>query len=339
VPAPDAGLRVLDFGRASPLRSQTLWHAVARGVSAGSPPTLSFVRPSAPYVCVGYHHSLDEVDLDACRRAGLPVYRRMVGGGPVYLDDGQLFFQIALPMSSVPPRRDSALRLLLEPAIGAFRAAGVPAELDKDLEIVVGDRKVCGHGAGQIEEAVVVVGNLIERFDHEAASAILRAPSPEASLRLLGLMRRYVAATPAHPGTFIGEAVNAYARCVGLPACTGELTDYELAALDELDRQFEDPDWRRGPDRPAKAAWQAKVRAGVSVLAVEHAGSEVVAGLVGGRLDGVRVSDAALNGAARRIEGALQGCLLAEAEEVLVAFGEPGRRVAAALAKVERRGT
>ena len=76
-------LRVIDFGSVTPLRSQTLWHAVAYGVSAGAAPTLSFVRPSAPYVCLGYHRDLEEVDQEYCRSHGLAVYRRMVGGGPV----------------------------------------------------------------------------------------------------------------------------------------------------------------------------------------------------------------------------------------------------------------
>ena len=57
-------LRVIDFGVSSPLRSQTLWHAVAYGVSAGAPATVSFTRPAAPYVCLGYHGALDEVALD-----------------------------------------------------------------------------------------------------------------------------------------------------------------------------------------------------------------------------------------------------------------------------------
>src|ERR1017187_1962655 len=158
-------LRVVDFGRCPPLRSQTLWHAIAYGVSGGAPVTLSFARPDAPYVCLGYHGALDEVDHDYCRAQGLPVFRRMVGGGTVYLDADQLFFQICLPAGAVPAVREQALRLLLEPAVTAFRAVGVPAALDDDLEICVADRKICGHGAGQIGAAVVVCGNLIERFD------------------------------------------------------------------------------------------------------------------------------------------------------------------------------
>ena len=85
-------LRVLDFGRVSALRSQTLWHALAYGVSAGGAPTLSFMRPSRPYVGLGYHRRLEEADIEACREAGLPVFRRMVGGGVVYLDENQQFF-------------------------------------------------------------------------------------------------------------------------------------------------------------------------------------------------------------------------------------------------------
>jgi len=55
--------------------------------------------------------------------------------------------------------------MLLEPAVTAFRTVGVPASLDDELEICVGDRKICGHGAGQIDDAVVLCGNLIETFD------------------------------------------------------------------------------------------------------------------------------------------------------------------------------
>ena len=128
-------LRIIDFGQVSPLRSQTAWHAVAYGVSEGAPATLSFARPSHPYVCVGYHRDLAEVDRDYCRRHGLPVYRRMVGGGPVYLDSGQLFFQVTLPATAVSPSRVEALRVLLAPAVTAFQAAGVDARLDDDGEI------------------------------------------------------------------------------------------------------------------------------------------------------------------------------------------------------------
>jgi lipoate-protein ligase A len=257
-------LRVIDFGRVSALRSQTLWHALAYGVSAGEPPTLSFMRPSRAYVGLGFHRHMEEADLAACAEAGLPVFRRMVGGGVVYLDEHQQFFQICLPAAAVPRSREAALRLLLEPAVAAFRAVGVPAELDGDGEIVVGDAKICGHGAAQIDDAVVVVGNLIERFDHTAAGRVLALPE-DVRAEVIRLMERYVLATPADPAAFRSSAITAYAEALGLEPVPGGLSPYERERLFELDDKFRSPDWLRGPFGPAAQRPQVKIRAGVYV--------------------------------------------------------------------------
>lgn len=333
---PDA-LRVIDFGSASALRSQTLWHALAYGVSHDSPPTLAFVRPAEPYVCIGYHRRLEEVDLEGCRARGLPVYRRMVGGGPVYLDDRQLFFQIVVPVADVPLRRDAALRHLLSPAVEAFRSVGVDARLDERLEIVVGDAKICGHGAGQVEQAVVVVGNLIERFDHAEAVDVLAMPDGAARGELLRLMRRYVAATPADSEAFKEAMTREYARALGLSPVAAELTGYERRRVDALDRRFRSEAWLRGHARPEPAAREVKVRAGVWVFAAEHEGARVAAGIVDGRIERAFLSDADLNGAKADLETALAGTTLAEARETLAGFGPPGERLAAAVAKADGR--
>jgi lipoate---protein ligase len=259
-----AELRIFDFGRVSALRSQTLWHALAYGVSRDERPTLSFMRPSQPYVGLGYHRRVEEADIDACREAGLPVFRRMVGGGVVYLDEHQQFFQICLPVKMVPRSREAALRQLLAPAVAAFRAVGVPAELDADGEIVVNEAKICGHGAAQIDDAVVVVGNLIERFDHIAAARVLALPA-DVRAEVIRLMQRYVLATPADPAAFRSAAIAAYAEALGLEPTPGELSPYERERLIELDEKFRSPDWLRGPLQPAPLRPQVKIRAGVYV--------------------------------------------------------------------------
>jgi lipoate-protein ligase A len=257
-------LRVVDFGRVSALRSQTLWHALAYGVSAGRPATLSFMRPSRPYVGLGYHRRFEEADIEACREAGLPVFRRMVGGGVVYLDEHQQFFQICLPAAAVPRSREAALRRLLEPAVAAFRAVGVPAELDDEGEIVVGEAKICGHGAAQIDDAVVVVGNLIERFDHAAAARVLALPD-DVRAEVVRMMERYVLATPANSAAFRAAAVEAYADALGLDPVPGALSPLERERLFELDEKFRSPEWLRGPFGSAPLRPQVKIRAGVYV--------------------------------------------------------------------------
>jgi lipoate---protein ligase len=294
-------LRVVDFGRVSALRSQTLWHALAYGVSRGGPPTLSFMRPSRPYVGLGYHRRLEEADIEACREAGLPVFRRMVGGGVVYLDEHQQFFQIVLPVDAVPRSREGALRQLLQPAVAAFRAVGVPAELDDDLEIVVGEAKVCGHGAAQIDDAVVVVGNLIERFDHTAAARVLALPD-EVRAEVVRLMERFVAATPVDSAAFRSAAIAAYGDALGLESVSGGMSGYERERLLELDHRFRSEAWLRGPRRPDPKCFQVKVRAGVYVVWVEHERRRAMATVVGGQVERAWVSDPELD---RRLETAL----------------------------------
>ncbi|MGA2529689.1 MAG: hypothetical protein ABSG36_11065 [Acidimicrobiales bacterium] len=334
-------LRVIDFGPVSPLRSQTTYHAIAYGVSAGAPPTLSFARPTASYVCLGYHRSLSEVDRDYCRASGLEILRRMVGGGPVYLDPDQLFFQICLPAASVPASRSQATRRYLEPAVASFRALGVPAALDEDLEICVGDQKICGHGAGQIEDAVVVCGNLIERFDHRRATRVLALSDPSQRAQTLALMRRFVAATPVDPEDFKEAMITSYADALGLSALPGALNGCEREALVGLDESFASQTWLAGPPRPSPREdsrprpCQVKVRAGVFTFAASCNGAHVVAGVVKGMIELVALRDRDLNGSRTEAERAVTGVALGSVEPALARFGEPGRRLAAAFARAQ----
>ncbi len=334
-------LRVIDFGPSSPLRSQTLWHAIAYGVSVGAPATLSFTRPAAPYVCLGYHRGLDELDADYCRENGLTILRRMVGGGPVYLDPDQLFFQICLPARAVPTGRSPALRMLLEPVVTAFCAGGVPAVLDDDLEICLGDAKICGHGAGQIEQAVVVCGNLIERFDHLRATGVLALADPAQRDQTLALMRRFVAPAPVDPTVFETAMIGAFAAALGFEAMPGELTRMERTQLHALDEQFTSESWLTGPGaRPLVArrrlrARQVKVRARIWTLGATFDGARVAAGVVRGTIDQVRVHDPGLNGSTRQVERALTGIPVDSVGPVLAGFGEPGRRLASAFAAAD----
>ncbi len=258
-------LRVIDFGKVGALRSQTLWHAIAYGVSEGEPPTLSFMEPVEPYVSIGFHRSVDELDPDVCGPGKLPVFRRMVGGGPVYIDRGQLFFQVTVPAADAGIRRAETLRRLLEPAVAAFNDVGIAARLDRRNEVVVGDRKICGHAGGQIGSAVIVVGNVIASFDHEAAASIVRVPAAEAREEFRRQMTRFVMPTPADFGAFVAAATRRYAAAFDLPAAEGDLGPGERTHLDRLDRLFVDPEWVSGARIRRDRCWRAKVKSGVWV--------------------------------------------------------------------------
>jgi lipoate-protein ligase A len=301
-------MRVIDFGEVAPLRSQTLWHALGRAVRPGDGPTLSFVRPTAPYVCLGFHRDLAEVDTEFCAGAGLPVLRRLVGGGPVYLDADQCFYQISLPVGSVAAHRRVALADLLRPAVAALRSLGVDARLDRFGEISVGRAKVCGHGAGQLGDGVVVVGNLITAFDHRVAARALRL-TPDARAQVLTLMLHHVHPTPVDTRWWKAAMVREYAAHFGRAARPGRMTATERHELERLDVMLARPDFVAGRPGPARPVRTVKVRAGVwvhewataerrAVLAVAEGAVRFVRGDLGDHLVGLSLEQARLELAA-----------------------------------------
>ncbi len=111
-------LRVLDFGFVPALRSQSVYHGLAAAIEADDDPVLSLVNPDAPYVCVGMHQEIDkEVDEAFCKAEGLPIIRRHVGGGAVYLDRNQMFVHFIYPRKKAP-------EFAVEPLSDVHRADG-----------------------------------------------------------------------------------------------------------------------------------------------------------------------------------------------------------------------
>src|SRR5258708_7913865 len=96
-------LRVIDGGIRSPIGTQALWHGVASALQPTDDPALVLVTPAQPFVCIGYHQDAAiELDLAACRHAGVGVLRRRLGGGAVLLDGGQLIFHFVWPRQRAP---------------------------------------------------------------------------------------------------------------------------------------------------------------------------------------------------------------------------------------------
>jgi ferredoxin len=107
-------------------RDQTL--GVGYAMKPGTPDTIILAGPTDPYVCIGYHQELEkEVDVDYCREHGLPIYRREVGGGAVYLDQGQVFTQWIFHGHNLPASLDERFALYIRPLVDTYQSFGIPA--------------------------------------------------------------------------------------------------------------------------------------------------------------------------------------------------------------------
>ena len=141
--------------------------------------TLCLLSPATPYVCIGFHQDAEqEVDLEFCKANHIPVFRREVGGGAVFLDGKQLFFQLILHRNNpiAPKRIDAFYKKFLRPVIEVHHRIGIAAEYKPVNDLIVANRKISGTGAAEIGDCIVFVGNLILDFDYETMSRVLKIP-------------------------------------------------------------------------------------------------------------------------------------------------------------------
>ncbi len=156
--------------------SQLIYHAQPRVNVEG----INILAPSSPYVCIGYHQNLEqEVDLDYCEKNNIPVFRREVGGGAVFLDGNQIFYQIVLhkdhPLASTD--KTEFYRRMLQPVADTYKELGIPAKYRPVNDVITLEgRKIAGTGAAEIGDYIILVGNLIADFDYRTMTKVLRVP-------------------------------------------------------------------------------------------------------------------------------------------------------------------
>lgn len=95
---------------------------------------------NAPCMVVGSCQNIcRETRVPALRRLGIPVLRRISGGGAVYHDLGNLNY-------SLITRQEGALdyERSLAPILEALHAAGVPARKNRTCDLAIGEEKISG---------------------------------------------------------------------------------------------------------------------------------------------------------------------------------------------------
>ena len=238
-------IRRLDLGFVTPLRSQAIYHGLAEAMDAGRPDTIVFCAPAEPYFCVGYHqNAADVLDLALCRRHGWPVLRRRIGGGTVYLDRHQLFYQAIVHRSRAPFSVERIYATYLAAPVLALERFGLDAALRAPNEIEVGGRRIAGTGGGQLGEAVVVVGNVLFDFPDARMARAWKAPSrPFRRLAHDGLRSCLTTLareldTPPSMEALRDAIAAAYAETLGEELVAGALTAREVEAIEAAEGQL-----------------------------------------------------------------------------------------------------
>jgi lipoate-protein ligase A len=331
-------MKLYTLGKVPWRESQLVYHALAEMGREG----LSLVSPSSAYVCLGFHqHAAQEVDLEYCDARGIPVFRRDLGGGAVYLDGDQYFFQLILHRDNplVPKNKSSFYQKFLGPILNVYRRIGIPVEYKPVNDVVCGARKISGTGAGEIGDCVVFVGNLIMDFDFREMSRVLNVPDEKFRDKVYKTLTDNLTTIRRELG---GEAARQWSEerlnemmAEEFQAVLGPMepaaVDPDLAAkVRELDVTMTSDAWtyRKGKKTVGR---DVKIRSGVNVV---HRAYKAPGGLIRCEMEWVEGTIRALTlsgdffcfpkDSIVRLEQSLVGKTLDDVEEILEAFYAAG---------------
>jgi lipoate-protein ligase A len=332
-------MKIYNPGKVPWQESQLIYHALAHlGREA-----LSLVSPATPYVCIGFHQEAEqEVDLSYCTAHDIPVFRRDLGGGAVYLDGDQLFFHLILHKDNpaIPKHKEMFYKKFLQPVIEVYRRIGIRAEYKPINDVIVETRKISGTGVGEIRDCIVFVGNLIVDFNYDMMARILKVPDEKFRDKVhktltenLSTIRRELGEAKADRW---GETeLNAllaeeFERLLG-PMEVGEKDDALKNKMNELGLQMMTDDWLFQKGKRVTGR-DIKIREGAKVVHKMHKAPGGLMRADFGLQDG-RFTHVSLSGdffcfpaeAIARLQNDLEGQRLEEAASLLAEFYDEKR--------------
>ncbi len=246
--------RLLDLGPIEPLYTQIIYDVIAQGITEGiSENTLIIDWPSSPLVSLGYFQETDkDIDLDFCRENNIVVTRRVVGGGGVYLDEGQMFYQIIHRKDSPVSVADvnKYYKKFLEAPVQAYRNLGIEAEFKpvNDIQTAKG-QKVSGNGAADVGDARILVGNLIFDFNFDMMVKVLKVPDEKFRDKLAQGLRMRMSTIKQELGTSPDrnevkkDLLRLYKETLDIDLKEGSLTDWEKSMMAEAKEKYLSDEW------------------------------------------------------------------------------------------------
>ena len=260
---------LFDLGELPWEQSMLIFHALARmGVEA-----LNIVWPDKPFVSIGYFQDAGlEVDLDYCRREGLPVFRREVGGGTVYLDRNQIFYHVIWNRDNprFPKKISEVYQYLSVPPIETYGEFGIKTEFREVNDIITREgRKIAGLGGSDIGESMVFVGSVILDFDYDKMTKAIKVPDEKFRDKVFKTMKENVTTMKRELGILPPRREIVRVLKEKFEKVLGRLEPVELdeeivRKMTELARWFNSPEflYKKTPKIPRGV----KIKEGIEIL-------------------------------------------------------------------------
>lgn len=208
------------------------------------PNTLHLYRRDRPTVSLGYFESPeDSLDMDAVRRYGVAVVRRVSGGSAIYTDPGQVIYAVVLDQEMVPESPNETYAMICAGLVRALGILGLTAEFKPVNDVLVNRRKISG--SAQVRRAGVVLqhGTLMVDTDLDRMFEVLRMRRKGRSKDSVTTLARELVEAPEWDKVK-GALVQGFAEAFGVVVEKGVLTHFEERKIEELmSSKYSSPDY------------------------------------------------------------------------------------------------
>lgn len=150
----------------APRQLHATYAGIAQATAADAAPALVWGSAQA-HLCLG--------QAAACRLApdiGVPVVRRPLGGGAVWVDEGQLVYVLIAPLRLAPRRPADWSAWALQPAMATFDRFGLRVHRHGE-DLWFDGRKIAGTGSATIGACAVFASSFLLRFPGSAFAACM----------------------------------------------------------------------------------------------------------------------------------------------------------------------
>ncbi len=206
------------------------------------PDTIRFLK-FPPCALVGVHQILNhEVRLQYCRDRNIQIGRRITGGGGLYLDEGQIGWELVFDRATLGISDLTELtRRICEAAALGLRNLGVDAQYRPRNDIEVDGRKISGTGGFFDGSTLFYQGTLLIDFDPADMIAALKVPVEKLAKRDLDSARQRVVTLRELLGDDLPDVpaikqalLDGFADALEITPVPGEITDTEETLAREI---------------------------------------------------------------------------------------------------------
>jgi lipoate-protein ligase A len=163
-------MHLLDLTLPTPAENLALDEALLEEAEAGGQPgeILRLWESAQPLVVVGRSSRVaEEVNLEACRAAGIPVLRRCSGGAAVVAGPGCLMYAVVLSYAKHPELHvlETAHRFVLGNLKHALEGLRPHVEMLGTSDLTLNDRKFSGNSLRCKRDFLLYHGTVLYQFD------------------------------------------------------------------------------------------------------------------------------------------------------------------------------